>query len=104
MLHVIEPKSIQNEVQPELSEERTLQAMQRLLPPDLSTYTTAKLRIEYGKPGDLITHTSKAESVSLIVLGIREGGTLPDHAPWSTLSQVVREAHCPVLVVRRTLK
>ena len=104
MLHVIEPKSIQNEVRPELSEERTLQAMQRLLPPDLSTYTTAKLRIEYGKPGDLITHTSKAESVSLIVLGIREGGTLPDHAPWSTLSQVVREAHCPVLVVRRTLK
>jgi len=104
MLHVVEPKTMQNELQPEFSEERTLQGMQRLLPPDLSTYATAKLRIEYGKPGDLIIHTSKAEASSLIVLGIREGGTLPDHAPWSTLAQVVREAHCPVLVVRRSLK
>ena len=104
MLHVVEPRSIPNEPQPEFSEERTLQAMQRLLPPDLNTYATAKVRIEYGKPCDLITHTSKTENASLIILGIREGGTLPDHAPWSTLSHVVREAHCPVLVVRRSLK
>ncbi len=104
MLHVVEPRSLPNELQPEFSEERTLQAMQRLLPPDLNTYATAKVRIEYGKACDLITHTSKAESASLIVLGIREGGTLPDHVPWSTLSHVIREAHCPVLVVRRTLK
>ncbi len=104
MLHVVEPKSMRNKEQPEFSEEQTLQAMQRLLPPDLTTYTTAKVRIEYGKAGELITHTSKTENVSLIVLGIREGGTLPDHAPWSTLSHVVREAECPVLVVRRTLK
>ena len=103
LLHVVDPKSMRTEVQPEFSEERTLHAMQRLLPPDLKAYATAKVRIEYGKAGELVIHTSKAESVSLIVLGIREGGTLPDHAPWSTLSHVVREAHCPVLVVRRTL-
>ena len=104
MLHVVEPKSSRTKCSPSSPRSDTLQAMQRLLPPDLNTYTTAKVRIEYGKASELITHTSKTESVSLIVLGIREGGTLPDHAPWSTLSQVVREAHCPVLVVRRTLK
>ena len=43
--------------------------MQRLLPPDLKAYATAKVRIEYGKARELVIHTSKAESVST-------------HCPW----------------------
>ena len=103
LLHVIEPKAMHQELRPEVSEEKTLRTLRRLLPPDLAIYTSAEVRIEHGKAGEMITYVARSLAPSLIVMGVREGAMLSDHALGSTLAHVIREAHCPVLVVRRTL-
>ena len=70
----------------------------------LAIYTSGEVRIEHGKAGETITHVAHSICPSLIVMGVREGAMLSDHALGSTLAHVIREAHCPVLVVRRTLQ
>lgn len=42
----------------------------------------------------------QANGVGLIVMGARESLMLADHAPWATLSDVIRESRCPVLAVQ----
>ena len=104
LLHVVEPKTMHSERRPEFSDEETLRSLRRLLPPDLAVYASGEVRIESGKAGEMITHVSHAVCPSLIVMGVCERSILSDHSPWSTLAHVIREAHCPVLVVRRTLQ
>jgi nucleotide-binding universal stress UspA family protein len=104
LLHVVEPKAMHEGHQSEFFEEDTLRALRRLLPQDLAIYTSGEVRIEHGKAGEMITHVAHSISPSLIVMGVREGAMLSDHALGSTLAHVIREAHCPVLVVRRTLQ
>lgn len=104
LLHVVEPKAMHEERRPAFCETETLRALRRLVPSDLAIYSSGEVRIEYGKAAEMITHIARSVCPSLIVMGVREGAILSDHAPWSTLAQVIREAHCPVLVVRRTLK
>ena len=100
LLHVIEPRSKTADVEPELTERHVMRSLKSLLPSDLSNYCKASLRVECGKPGDLISHVAKCESASLIVSGVGEHSSFADHTPWSTLAQVIREARCPVLCVR----
>lgn len=104
LLHVVDPKAMREERRPEFSEENTLRALRRLLPHDLTIYTSGEVRIEHGKAGEMITHVAHSICPSLIVMGVREGAMFSDHALGSTLAHVIREAHCPVLVVRRTLQ
>jgi len=103
LLHVVEPKAMHDGHRPEFSEEEMLRSLRRLVPPDLSIYTSGEVYIEYGKANETITHVANSVCPSLIVMGVCEHSILADHAPWSTLAHVIREAHCPVLVVRRTL-
>lgn len=86
---------------PEVNEVHLEQALERLLPTDLSSYCIAKLRVAHGKPGDEILAIARNECASLIVTGVREDSTMADHSPRSTLSHIIRDATCPVLVVRR---
>lgn len=102
LLHVIEPRAAYDGRLPEFEEE-TFRALRRLLPPDIAIYTSGEVRIEYGKTSETITHVAKSACPSLVVMGVCERSVLADHAPWSTLAHVIREAPCPVLVVRRTL-
>ena len=104
LLHVVDPKAMREERRSEFSEENTLRALRRLLPHDLTIYTSGEIRIEHGKAGDVITQVAHSICPSLIVMGVREGAMFSDHALGSTLAHVIREAHCPVLVVRRTLQ
>ena len=104
LLHVMDRKTMSEHNRPEFSEEDLLSALRRLLPPDLGIYTSGEVRIEYGKAGEVITHVAHSLCPSLIVMGLREGALLADHSPRSTLAHVIRESHCPVLVVRRTLQ
>ncbi len=103
LLHVIESGAESTTVQPELAESNIREPLERLLPPDLNAYCKATVLIEYGEAGDIITRVARSECASLIVVGIREHKTLADHTPKSTLSQVIREAMCPVLCVRHRL-
>jgi nucleotide-binding universal stress UspA family protein len=44
-------------------------------------------------------NAAKTEAADLIVVGVRHKAALADHAPWATVSKIIRGAHCPVLAV-----
>jgi len=95
LLHVVEPDR-----EPESAEPYLRALLERLLPPDLNAYCKARVHVEYGSAGDTISRVARSECVSLIVAGVRENTRMPGHSTRSTLSQVIREAQCPVLCVR----
>jgi len=103
MLHVMEKKSPKSEIEDELAEDHARLELFRLLPDDLSTYTTATVRVEHGKPGEIVPEVASSSHASLIVTGFGPNSSLRDHSPWSTLSQVIRQAPCPVLSIRSHL-
>jgi len=83
----------------EMVKDRIRQELARLLPSDVEQYCKTDIRVECGKPAEVISSVAQTESASMIVVGLRDR-PLADHAPWSTLSYVIREANCPVLGVR----
>lgn len=98
ILHVADPnfedhkkvERVKNHIQQQLAE---------LTPSDVAQYCETQMRLEYGKPAETITSIARMECASMIVVGLRDRA-LADHATWSTLSYLIREARCPVLGVR----
>lgn len=103
MLHVVEKKSSRSEIQSELADKRARQELFHLLPDDLATYTSATVWIEHGNAGEIIPEVASSSDASLIVTGFGPNSSLGDHSPWSTLSQIIRQAPCPVLSIRSHL-
>jgi nucleotide-binding universal stress UspA family protein len=56
----------------------------------------------YDFPGEGILRLARDRGVNLIVMGVRKKGAAvwTAHLPWSTASEVVNAAPCPVLTVR----
>ena len=77
-----------------------MEELQQLLPPDAEQLCQPKVQIEAGNASTEVLRVAQAEAANLIVVGVRESSTLADHSPWSTLSQIIRGASCPVLGVR----
>jgi nucleotide-binding universal stress UspA family protein len=102
VVHVIEEPLNSFPIQSEI-EARLLQDMQSLLPKDADLSFHPQFRIEYGTPAECIVETAHSVEANLMVLGARRKLVLADHLPWLTLSKVVREAGCGVLVVRNRL-
>lgn len=100
LVHAIEPNSRHRIVQPELMEDRTLRDLERLLPPGFPAVATATTLIEYGRAGEVIPNVARSKGATAIVTGCHQKSSLADHAPWSTLAQIVRNAPCPVFSVR----
>lgn len=101
MLHVVQKNSPKSEIQPELlEEEHARRKLFQLLPDDLSTYTAATVLVEHGKAAEVIPYVASSSHASLIVTGFGTNSHFGHHVPWSTLSQVIRQAPCPVLSVR----
>lgn len=98
-LHVLNKKSASSGAGLGLIPDRIKHELEHLLPPDVERYCEAKIRVEYGKPAEVITSVSQSECASLVVVGLRDHA-LAEYAPWSTLSQVIREVNCAVLGVR----
>jgi nucleotide-binding universal stress UspA family protein len=104
MVHAIEAKRQRRDVQPELVESTMRADLRCLLPSDfLQTLESPEIYLEHGKPGDVINHVSRSAKADLIVTGVNEHTTLGDHSLSSTMSQVIREAFCPVMTVRHHL-
>lgn len=76
------------------------ETLRRLVPDDAEFKTHVRFAIAVGDPAEEIVHLANRKKAGLIVMGVREHGVLADHAPWATLSEVVRSAHCPVLAVQ----
>lgn len=100
VLHVVKELPRLPGVQADVVEARIRQHLQSLLPADVELFCKPKLRLEYGSPAEVITGVAESESASLIVVGLRDRRAFAEHAPWSTLSHVIREAKCGVLGVR----
>ncbi|QHS50975.1 universal stress protein [Edaphobacter sp. 12200R-103] len=103
LLHVIEKRPDSPEFDFDLFEDRLRKQLRGLLPSDVELFCNPKIRLEYGSPAQLITSIARSEATSLIIVGAHHQSALADHAPWSTLSHVIRETRCGVLVVRSHL-
>lgn len=58
------------------------------------------VRVEFGKPGDVILRVAEDLRVKLIVLGTKPHSPLRRRFLGATVDKVVDHAHCSVLVVR----
>ena len=55
--------------------------------------------VKHGNPAEQILRVAKERAADLIVMGVDEKGRVADHFPWTTISQVIRMARCPILTV-----
>jgi nucleotide-binding universal stress UspA family protein len=86
-------------VRKELFEEAHLR-LHRSVPAEARTYCSVSERVEEGAAWREILRVADAREADVIVMGAHSGGGLNRAVFRSTVNHVVREAHCPVLVVR----
>jgi nucleotide-binding universal stress UspA family protein len=98
VLHVMSP-NFKDHNEHEVVKSRVREELAQLLPSDIEQYCKTKILLEYGRPDDAITSVAKTECASMIVVGLQDKA-FADHAGWSKLSHIIREANCPVLAVR----
>ncbi|MBW4026278.1 MAG: universal stress protein [Acidobacteria bacterium] len=99
LVHVL-PKSSSKEEDYELEMTRATEQLHQLVPNDPQIASHVRFEVLVGDRSERILESAKRHKAGLIVMGVREHGVLADHAPWATLSEVIRKAHCPVLAVR----
>jgi nucleotide-binding universal stress UspA family protein len=80
----------------ELSATKKLHA---LLPSDFKDSCTLKFDLRTGEITPAILQSARENKANLIVLGTTHRAPLADHMPRTKLSAVIRESHCPVLLV-----
>lgn len=100
LLHVRKPELKRAEISSNGVDLLLAQTLRQLLPPDAELWCQPKVRVEVGNASEEVLRVAQSEAANLIVVGVREKSTLADHSPWSTLSQIIRGAECPVLGVR----
>ncbi len=61
---------------------------------------TIRSVLEYGNPGDTITHYAKKNDIDLIIVGSHGYGEVMSHMLGSVSDRVNHHAHCSVLIVR----
>jgi nucleotide-binding universal stress UspA family protein len=85
------------------SEEASVrEALRTLVPDEADLWCKPEFVARFTSPVDGILGLAEEREVSLIVMGVRKSadGAMPEHLPWPVASQVVAQAHCPVLTVR----
>lgn len=97
LLHVADRTSSRDtSTAPAYLEER----LQILVPDHVALLSGIKTRVEYGAPAEVIPAVLESEEATLLVLGSREEGASVPARRWSILPDVLRDARCPVLLVR----
>ncbi len=76
------------------------QRLQQLMPPE--PWCTPEFVVRCDFPSHGILQEAREHEADLIVMGVKKPAMAPlgTHRPWSTASDVVSEAPCPVLTVR----
>jgi len=82
------------------AEERAREELHQLVPNDPELKKHVHFEVVAGDAAEEILSAAKRLKASLIVMGARERSMIAEHAPWATLSAVIRESHCPVLAVQ----
>jgi nucleotide-binding universal stress UspA family protein len=76
--------------------------LRRCVPPESRTFCAVTERVEEGSAWREVLRIAEAREADLIVMGAHSGGALDRAFFGSTVNHVVREAHCPVLIMRET--
>ena len=76
--------------------------LRRAVPELAREFCTVNERVEEGTAWREVLRVAEETGAELIVMGAHSQGAVDRAFFGSTVSQVVREAHCPVLVVRET--
>jgi nucleotide-binding universal stress UspA family protein len=81
-------------------EQTTRERLKALLPAEPGCQ--AEFAVRFDIPARGILQAARERQADLIVMGVGKPAAAPlgSHSPWSTASDVVREAPCPVLTVR----
>ena len=99
MLHIVE-EAPQNERFRSEREQQALQDLEMLVPRDAKLACRPRFKVEFGKAAERIVQAARDVNATLVVVGARRAGPLTSHLPWLTVSKIIREAECGVLVVR----
>ena len=102
LLHVLPKDIAEQEI---ANEKRSASRILRgLVPADIELPRPIRFEVATGDRSEEIVQAASHSKAGLIVMGVREHAPLADHAPWTTLSEVIRNAHCPVLAVQSHLE
>jgi nucleotide-binding universal stress UspA family protein len=76
-------------------------AMRALVPVGAEDWCKPEFVARFEFPVEGILRLAEERNVRLIVMGVRKSGesAMQEHLPWPIASQVVAQAHCPVLTV-----
>lgn len=100
MLHVVEGIGKCTGQERAQVEEPYRKWMAELVPDELSLWCEVDHRVSFGAAGSVIVETARDLQADLIVLGLSGLDGVDATTPGAAVSQVIREAECPVLVVR----
>ena len=100
LVHVLPTRVTREASLSETEKENAIKELAHLVPKDTELRKRVHFEIAVGDPAEQIVQIANHARAGLIVMGVREHGVLADHAPWATLSAVIRSAHCPILAVR----
>jgi len=81
-------------------EERALADLHQLVPSDIEVRKQVHFAVVAGDPAAEVVAAAKHHKANLIVIGAKEHSMMAEHAPWATLSTVIRESSCPVMAVQ----
>jgi nucleotide-binding universal stress UspA family protein len=103
LLHVLEPIGslrIKAEVDEVEMERNTRALLKEQLTEDDITQLQAQIHTRWGKPFVEIIRLARTEAMDMIVVGSHGTGPIAHLLLGSVASNVVQQAHCPVLTVR----
>ncbi|MGO9126234.1 MAG: universal stress protein [Terriglobales bacterium] len=78
------------------------EALRALVPAEAEAWCQPEFVVRFDFPAEGILQLAGERDADLIVMGVRKPAerAIAAHLPWPVASQVVAEAHCPVLTVR----
>jgi len=94
VVHVV-PESAANI----MDDEKIRHNLQMLVPHDPDFAKRVSYRVLHGEASEKILNAARSRNAGILVLGAKER-PMAGHAPWTTLSHIIREATCPVLAVQ----
>jgi nucleotide-binding universal stress UspA family protein len=81
------------------AEQDTVTRLNRMLTSNCRDACTLNFEVKTGEVSAAVLECARRHRANLVVLGSSHGPILSDHLLNTTLSSVVRAAHCPVLVI-----
>jgi nucleotide-binding universal stress UspA family protein len=99
LMHVMPDKPHAEGRMREWIEDNTSDKLNSLISPEAREECNHHTLVAYGDPGQEVLAAADLKRADLIILGARRPHALDDHASWSTLTQVLAQARCPVLIV-----